>query len=267
MPPGSRPSARCRSSTSSSARTTRRRRSSSAPSSARCPWTTRAIASGCSTTAGGAWLEALCQRLGSGYLTRPDNAHAKAGNINNGLRHVASLAEPPDFISILDADFVPMPQFLRRALSLFREGDVGIVQTPQHFINPDPLQTNLSMARVWPDEQRYFFDVVMAVEGCVGRRLLLRHLLGHSLPRAAADRRLSDELRDRGLPGHAEDEGGGLPHRLSQRAAVARPRARGPEGIRHAEEPLGAGLCADLPRSARSLAPAQRPDASSTASA
>jgi cellulose synthase (UDP-forming) len=115
-----------------------------------------------------AWLEAMCQRLGSGYLTRPDNAHAKAGNINNGLRHVASLAEPPDFISILDADFVPMPQFLRRALSLFREGDVGIVQTPQHFINPDPLQTNLSMARVWPDEQRYFFDVVMASKDAWG---------------------------------------------------------------------------------------------------
>ena len=82
--------------------------------------------------------------------------------------HVASLAEPPDFISILDADFVPMPQFLRRALSLFREGDVGIVQTPQHFINPDPLQTNLSMARVWPDEQRYFFDVVMASKDAWG---------------------------------------------------------------------------------------------------
>ena len=76
--------------------------------------------------------------------------------------------EPPDFISILDADFVPMPQFLRRALSLFREDDVGIVQTPQHFINPDPLQTNLSMARVWPDEQRYFFDVVMASKDAWG---------------------------------------------------------------------------------------------------
>jgi cellulose synthase (UDP-forming) len=115
-----------------------------------------------------AWLAELCARLGSGYLTRPDNAHAKAGNINNGLRHVAGLPEPPDFISILDADFVPMPQFLRRALSLFREADVGIVQTPQHFINADPLQTNLSMARVWPDEQRYFFDVVMASKDAWG---------------------------------------------------------------------------------------------------
>jgi cellulose synthase (UDP-forming) len=115
-----------------------------------------------------AWLQELSAKLGANYLTRPDNAHAKAGNINNGLKHVAGLAEPPDFVSILDADFVPAPQFLRRALSLFRDDDVGIVQTPQHFMNPDPLQTNLSMARVWPDEQRYFFDVVMASKDAWG---------------------------------------------------------------------------------------------------
>ena len=114
------------------------------------------------------WLAELCQRHGCRYLTRPDNAHAKAGNINNGLAHVAGLAERPDFISILDADFVPMPAFLRRSLSLFRERDIGIVQTPQHFINPDPLQSNLSAAQVWPDEQRYFFDVVMASKDAWG---------------------------------------------------------------------------------------------------
>ena len=114
------------------------------------------------------WLADLAARLGARYLTRSDNAHAKAGNINNGLRHVASLPEPPDYISILDADFVPAPSFLKRALSLFHSGDVGIVQTPQHFINPDPLQSNLSIARVWPDEQRYFFDVVMAAKDAWG---------------------------------------------------------------------------------------------------
>jgi cellulose synthase (UDP-forming) len=114
------------------------------------------------------WLKDLSERLGAQYLTRPDNAHAKAGNINNGLKHLAALPEPPDFVSILDADFVPMPQFLRRSLSLFRESDVGIVQTPQHFINPDPLQTNLATTRVWPDEQRYFFDVVMASKDAWG---------------------------------------------------------------------------------------------------
>ncbi|HZW72727.1 MAG TPA: glycosyltransferase, partial [Caldimonas sp.] len=48
------------------------------------------------------WLATLCARKGCHYLTRPDNAHAKAGNINNGLPHVGTLAEPPDMIAILD---------------------------------------------------------------------------------------------------------------------------------------------------------------------
>jgi cellulose synthase (UDP-forming) len=114
------------------------------------------------------WLKELSAKLSVGYLTRADNEHAKAGNINNALKHVAALPEPPDFISILDADFVPTSQFLRRTLSLMKEGDVGIVQTPQHFINPDPLQTNLSLTGVWPDEQRYFFDVVLASKDAWG---------------------------------------------------------------------------------------------------
>ncbi len=107
------------------------------------------------------WLKELCARNGCGYITRSDNAHAKAGNINNALRHLAKLPQPPEFIAILDADFVPKPQFLTRTLALAREPDVGVVQTPQHFFNPDPIQSNLAMTRVWPDEQRFFFDVVM----------------------------------------------------------------------------------------------------------
>jgi cellulose synthase (UDP-forming) len=114
------------------------------------------------------WLEVLCARVGCGYITRKDNAHAKAGNINNGLAHVARLAKPPDYISILDADFVPMPNFLTRAMTLFRDEGVGVVQTPQHFANPDPMQSNLSLAMVWPDEQRYFFDVVMVAKDAWG---------------------------------------------------------------------------------------------------
>ncbi len=114
------------------------------------------------------WLEDLAGRLGCGYLTRPNNLHAKAGNINHALAHVRDLPDPPEFISILDADFVPMPSFLSRALCLFRDDSVGIVQTPQHFINPDPIQTNLAAAHVWPDEQRFFFDVVLASKDAWG---------------------------------------------------------------------------------------------------
>ena len=49
-----------------------------------------------------------------------------------------------------------------------RESDVGVVQTPQHFFNPDPVQSNLALARVWPDEQRFFFDIVMGAKDAWG---------------------------------------------------------------------------------------------------
>ncbi len=107
------------------------------------------------------WLRELTAKLGCNYLTRPDNAHAKAGNINHALEQIAQLETRPEFISVLDADFVPTSAFLSRAVCLFAEDDVGIVQTPQHFVNPDPIQANLGAADIWPDEQRFFFDVLM----------------------------------------------------------------------------------------------------------
>src|SRR5437764_1725077 len=114
------------------------------------------------------WLRQLCQAHRCGYITRTDNAHAKAGNINNALVYLYDLGEPLEFIAILDADFVPRPDFLTRSLALMRDPGVGIVQTPQHFVNADPIQGNLALNGVWPDEQRYFFDVVMASKDAWG---------------------------------------------------------------------------------------------------
>lgn len=127
------------------------------------------------------WLKALCERHSCGYITRPDNSHAKAGNINHALHHLAELPEQPEFIAILDADFVAKSQFLTRAVSLMRQPNVGVVQTPQHFFNPDPIQTNLNLVRVWPDEQRFFFDNVMPAKDawggafCCGTSSVLRY--------------------------------------------------------------------------------------------
>jgi len=129
------------------------------------------------------WLKELCAHKGCNYLTRSDNSHAKAGNINNALRHVGSLRDPPDFISILDADCVPLPNLLTRVVCLFREDDVGIVQTTQHFVNPDPIQANLAGATIWPDEQRYFFDVILPSKDawglafCCGASSMLRYVV------------------------------------------------------------------------------------------
>lgn len=127
------------------------------------------------------WLRRLSGELGCHYLTRPDNHHAKAGNINHALKHVGALPERPEFVAILDADFVPRPDFLARTVSLMDDVSVGVVQTPQHFINPDPIQTNLAATDVWPDEQRFFFDILLpakdawGVAFCCGTSSLIRY--------------------------------------------------------------------------------------------
>ncbi|MCI0600927.1 MAG: glycosyltransferase [Beijerinckiaceae bacterium] len=110
----------------------------------------------------------LAHELGANYIRRVKGKHAKAGNVNNGLSHALSTGRRPEFILLLDADFVPGVTILKRTLGLFREPDVGIVQTPQHFFNSDPIQSNLLCASAWPDEQRFFFEVLMPAKDAWG---------------------------------------------------------------------------------------------------
>jgi cellulose synthase (UDP-forming) len=107
------------------------------------------------------WVRALAEAHGAHYARRVKGKHAKAGNVNNGLARALATGRRPAFILLLDADFVANKTILRRALPLFHADDVGIVQTPQHFFNPDPIQVNVFSPTVWPDEQRYFFNVLM----------------------------------------------------------------------------------------------------------
>lgn len=104
------------------------------------------------------WLGEKCRALGVEHVTRPNNDHGKAGNINHTLARFRAEGRTPDFVAVLDADFVPHHDFLKRSLALFHDSSVGLVQTPQHFFNPDPIQHNLGISRSYPDEQRFFFD-------------------------------------------------------------------------------------------------------------
>ncbi len=78
--------------------------------------------------------------LGAHYVFRVKGKHAKAGNVNNALKHALSAGRRPEFILLLDADFVPSVTLLKRTLGLFAEPDVGIVQTPQYFFNPGRVE-------------------------------------------------------------------------------------------------------------------------------
>jgi cellulose synthase (UDP-forming) len=75
-------------------------------------------------------LRGLAKRLGAGYITRPDNKHAKAGNINNALQRTRG-----EIVVIFDTDHTPKPEFLERSLGHFRNPKVGFVQVMETFSN------------------------------------------------------------------------------------------------------------------------------------
>ena len=102
------------------------------------------------------WLRRLAESKGLGYLTRAENRDAKAGNINAAVQ----VTDAP-FILVLDADFIPQKTFLFRAMGFFEDPKVGIVQIPHNFFNSDPMQASLNMSKVMPDDQRFFFEVIM----------------------------------------------------------------------------------------------------------
>jgi cellulose synthase (UDP-forming) len=97
-------------------------------------------------------LEDLCDRLGCRYLARDDHLHAKAGNLNHGLGHCQG-----DLVAVFDADVVPLRPFLNRTVGLFTDPAVGFVQTPQSYMNADPVMRNLRLERwLLPDEESFY---------------------------------------------------------------------------------------------------------------
>ena len=126
------------------------------------------------------WLRAFCDEVGARHLTRPDNKGAKAGNLNNALAVTARLSNAP-VILVLDADFAPRRDFLQRTVGLLlSEPDIAVVQTPQFYYNPDPIQHNLLSSSSWVDDQRFFFDVFQPAKDawgcafCVGTSFVVR---------------------------------------------------------------------------------------------
>lgn len=126
------------------------------------------------------WLKDFCTQMGARYVTRPDNAHAKAGNLNNGLYHSAQADGGAPFIMVLDADFAPNRNILLRTVGLFADPAVGVVQTPQFYYNADPIQYNLRSSECWVDEQRAFFDIMQPAKDawgtafCIGTSFVVR---------------------------------------------------------------------------------------------
>jgi cellulose synthase (UDP-forming) len=101
-------------------------------------------------------LRAFAQEAGIGYMTRDNNLHAKAGNLNSAL---ARLNAP--FVAVFDCDHVPTRSFLQVSMGWFvRDAKLGMLQTPHRFYSPDPFERNLHQFRAIPNEGDLFYGVI-----------------------------------------------------------------------------------------------------------
>jgi cellulose synthase (UDP-forming) len=120
-------------------------------------------------------MQELAALAGAEYLTRPDNSHAKAGNLNAALPRTDG-----DLVFVLDADHVPMPDALDALVGYFDDERMAIVQTPHDFFNHDSVQHYV----VGRHEQSLFYRVVCpgkdrhgAAYWCGSAALINRHAL------------------------------------------------------------------------------------------
>lgn len=120
-------------------------------------------------------MEELAKLAGARYLTRPDNSHAKAGNLNAALPRTEG-----DLVLVLDADHVPMPDTLEALVGYFDDERMAVVQTPHDFFNHDSAQ-HYAVGR---HEQSLFYRVVCpgkdrhgAAYWCGSAALINRHAL------------------------------------------------------------------------------------------
>ncbi|HWO83769.1 MAG TPA: cellulose synthase catalytic subunit [Solirubrobacterales bacterium] len=120
-------------------------------------------------------MRELAELAGAEYMTRPDNSHAKAGNLNAALPRTGG-----DLVFVLDADHVPMPDALDALVGYFDDERMALVQTPHDFFNHDSVQHYV----VGRHEQSLFYRVVCpgkdrhgAAYWCGSAALINRHAL------------------------------------------------------------------------------------------
>lgn len=102
-------------------------------------------------------FQAFARQAGCGYLTRADNLHAKAGNMNAAMKKTDG-----ELIAIFDCDHVPVRAFLQLSVGWFaKDPKLALMQTPHHFYSLDPVQRNLGeVVSDLPGEGDLFYGAV-----------------------------------------------------------------------------------------------------------
>jgi cellulose synthase (UDP-forming) len=130
----------------------------------------------------------LTAELGAHYVRRDSNDGAKAGNLN----HALGLTQGELFV-VLDADFVPNPEFLHETVPFFAGADVAFVQTPQTYGN---LHTVISRGAGYM--QAVFYRYIQPGRNrfnaafCVGTNVIFRRAAVESVGGIYADSKSED---------------------------------------------------------------------------
>lgn len=144
-------------------------------------------------------MRRLAEDVGCHYLRRRGSAGAKAGNINHALTQAKG-----DFFVVLDADFVPRPEFIEEVLPFFVDDNVAFVQTPQTYGN---LHTMIARGAGYM--QTVFYRFVQPGRNhfnaafCVGTNVMFRRTAVHEIGGIYADSKSEDvwtslKLHERG---------------------------------------------------------------------
>lgn len=98
----------------------------------------------------------FAENVGVTYITRDNNRHAKAGNLNAALEKTSG-----EFVAIFDCDHIPARSFLQLSLGWFlHDKKMGMIQTPHHFLSADPFERNLGTFRRVPNEGELFYGLI-----------------------------------------------------------------------------------------------------------
>ena len=101
-------------------------------------------------------FKAFCEAAGVEYLSRENNLHYKAGNLNSALLKTSS-----EFVAIFDCDHIPTRSFLQITMGSFlQDPKLAMLQTPHFFYSPDPFERNLNTFRKIPNEGDLFYGLV-----------------------------------------------------------------------------------------------------------
>lgn len=125
-------------------------------------------------------MRAMAEALGAEYVSRQDNNHAKAGNMNAGIQRSDS-----DLMLFLDCDHVPQPNIIERMLPYFRDSKLAFVQSPQLFYNTTSVQFRPTKDRPLWNEQCMFYESIQLSKNCFNAAFFCGS--GAMLRRAAID--------------------------------------------------------------------------------